>query len=127
MRLKVTDTLDKLSLPTQVANALRRGGYCSYLDLQCETYSSLLKIRGIGKDALAQIIKACNERGIELVDDLTANRSKRSSSRFKIVRLTNGERSIDFAVLDTLKQELYFGAMPVSESEKRGFFIEEVI
>lgn len=125
MKLKVTDTLDKLGLPTQVANALLRAGYRSYLDLQGVTYSSLLNIRCIGKDALRQIVEACNERGIDLVDDLSAKKYKKSS-RFKLVRLTNGDRNIDFAILDTLKQELYFGAMPVSESEKRGFMIEEV-
>lgn len=124
MKLKVTDTLDKLGLPTQVANALLRAGYRSYLDLQGVTYSSLLNIRCIGKDALRQIVEACNERGIDLVDDLSAKKYKKLS-RFKLVRLTNGNRNID-AVLDTLKQELYFGAMPVSESEKRGFIIEEV-
>ena len=124
MKQSLSYSINKLNLPIRVENALRRAGYNNLNDLRGQRYSQLLKVRGIGKDALLEISQKCDKLGVVLIDD-RPNKGVKKNSRFRFVTLDNGDVQIT-AIFDEEKQELWFGAMPLSTSLERGFVMKEI-
>ena len=124
MKQKLSYSIDKLNLPLRIENALRRAGYNNLNDLRGQKYSQLLKVRGVGKDALVEIAQKCDKLGVVLIDD-RPDKGVKKGSRLRFVTLDNGNVQIT-AIFDEERQELRFGAMPLSTSLERGFVMKEI-
>lgn len=59
-------TVEELDIPTRIANALRKGGYQTLVDLSQAKASDLAKIKNIGEKSVIEVIAKLREKGIEV-------------------------------------------------------------
>lgn len=58
-------TVEELSLPTRIANALRKGGYKTVADLVAIDLSELVKVKNLGEKSVRTVNAALVEKGID--------------------------------------------------------------
>lgn len=59
-------TVEELSLPTRIANALRRGGYGIVADLTKAKIEDIAKVKNLGARSIEVIIEALKKKGVSL-------------------------------------------------------------
>jgi len=58
-------TVEELDVPTRIANALRRGGYKTVLDLAEASEEEIAKVKNLGGKSVGVVAKALKKKGVE--------------------------------------------------------------
>lgn len=61
-------TVEELDLPTRIANALRKGGFETVIDLTKTPKKEIAKVKNLGSKSVKIIEAALREKGVELTD-----------------------------------------------------------
>ena len=59
-------TVEELNLPTRIANALRRGGYGTVVDLTKAKAEDIAKVKNLGVRSIEVIIEVLKKKGVNL-------------------------------------------------------------